>query len=173
MKKTGLIIVLYFISIFISNFVVARELNVTWHDGIIPGGNKAHDTLTCLSSQTERALEKDRTEDPTDVVWSDDGLTVFTTNVTRNKLEDHSLMMNKVAVPFKVSSDLMVSQGADVTCDAIDAMDVNEGSGEVLADITENIVIKDDGKIFYILDINGELGTVSYTHLTLPTKRIV
>ena len=27
-----------------------------------------------------------------------------------------------------------------------------------IADDTENIVIKDDGKIFYILDANGELG---------------
>ena len=163
MKKAALIIVCYLISIFISNFVAARELNVRWFDGIIPGGNKAHNTLTCLSSQTERALEKDRTEDPTDVVWSDDGLTVFTTNSSRGNLEDHSVQMNKVAVPFKVTSDLMISQGADVTCDAIDAMDVNEGSGEVLADITENIVIKDDGKVFYILDFIGGLGKFNAT----------
>ena len=163
MKKAAVIIVCYLISIFISNFVAARELNVRWYDGIIPGGNIAHNTLTCLSSQTERALEKDRTEDPTDVVWSDDGLTVFTTNVTRNKLEDHSVQMNKVAVPFTVTSDLMISQGADVTCDAIDAMDVNEGSGGVLADITENIVIKDDGKIFYILDFIGGLAKFNAT----------
>ena len=109
MKKAAVIIVCYLISIFISNFVAARELNVRWFDGIIPGGNKAHNTLTCLSSQTERALEFDRTEDPTDVVWSDDGLTVFTTNSSRGFLEDHSVQMNKVAVPFKVTSDLMVS----------------------------------------------------------------
>ena len=70
MKKAAIIIVCYFISIFISNFVVARELNVRWFDSLIPGGNIAHDTLTCASSQTERDLEKDRTEDPHDVVWS-------------------------------------------------------------------------------------------------------
>ena len=158
MKKTAVIIVCYLISIFISNFVAARELNVRWFDGLIPGGNKAHNTLTCESSQTETALENDRTEDPHDVIWSDDGSTVFTVNLTRNKLENHSLMMNKVAVPFKVSSDLMTSQGADVTCDAIDAIDINGLSGADLADSTENIVIKDDGKIFYILDANGDLG---------------
>ena len=129
-----------------------------WFDGRIPGGNKAHDTLTCESSQTEAALEKDRTEDPHDVAWSDDGSTVFTVNLTRNKLENHSLSMNKVAVPFKVTSDLMASQGADVTCDAIDAIDINALSGGNVTDATENIVIKDDGKIFYILDINGQLG---------------
>ena len=31
-------------------------------------------------------------------------------------------------------------------------------SGGNVTDATENIVIKDDGKIFYILDINGQLG---------------
>ena len=37
------------------------------------------------------------------------------------------ISMNKVAVPFKVTSDLMTSQGEDVTCDAIDAeKNVNE-----------------------------------------------
>ena len=129
-----------------------------WFDGMIPGGNIAHGTLTCESSQTETALEFDRTEDPHDVIWSDDGSTVFTVNLTRNKLENHSLSMNKVAEPFKVTSDLMTCQGGDVTCDAIDAIDVNALSGGAIADFTENIVIKDDGKIFYILDINGELG---------------
>ena len=80
MKKATIIIFCYFISIFDSNFVAARELNVTWFDSLIPGGNRAHDTLTCLSSRDEDPLEFDRTEDPTDVVWSDDGLTVFTVN---------------------------------------------------------------------------------------------
>ena len=65
--------------------------------------------------------------------------------------------MNKVAVPFKVTSDLMTSQGEDVTCDAIDAENLNGMSGAKIAfNFTENIVIKDDGKIFYILDTNGD-----------------
>ena len=64
MKKAAVIIVCYLISIFISNFVVARELNVRWFDGVIPGGNIAHATLTCLPSRAGAAfpLEKDRTE---------------------------------------------------------------------------------------------------------------
>ena len=144
MKKAVIIIVCYFISIFISNFVVARELNVRWFDSLIPGGNIAHDTLTCTTSRLGTALEKDRTEHPTDVIWSDDGLTVFTVNLTRGELEDHSLSMNKVAVPFEVSSDLMTSQGADVTCDAIDAIDINALSGGAIADFTENIEKKED-----------------------------
>ena len=56
MKKAAVIIVCYFISIFISNFVVARELNVRWFDSLIPGGNIAHDTLTCTTSRAGTAL---------------------------------------------------------------------------------------------------------------------
>ena len=108
MKKAAIIIVCYFISIFISNFVVARELNVRWFDGVIPGGNTAHGGLACESSRAETALNGDRTEDPEDVAWSDDGLTVFTVNS-----DNHDSMNSHL------------------------------------------------------------LSTVSYTHLTLPTKRIV
>ena len=98
MKKAAVIIVCYFISIFISNFVVARELNVRWFDSLIPGGNNAHGSLACETSRLETALNFDRTEDPTDVVWSDDGLTVFTVNFhSGSKLDSHPISMNKVA----------------------------------------------------------------------------
>ena len=51
MKKVAVIIVCYFISIFISNFVAAKELKVRWFDGVIPGGNDAHGSLTCAPSR--------------------------------------------------------------------------------------------------------------------------
>ena len=162
MKKADVIIVCYFISIFISNFVAARELNVRWFDSLIPGGNIAHDTLTCTTSRAGTALEKDRTENPTDVIWSDDGLTVFTVNeMAGSDIDSHPMSMNKVAVPFKVSSDLMTSQGEDVTCDAIDGE--NPAGMASLKSTSfnsslENIVIKGDGKIFYILETVGRLG---------------
>ena len=38
------------------------------------------DTLTCQASQAGTALEKIELNTQTDVVWSDDGLTVFTVN---------------------------------------------------------------------------------------------
>ena len=164
MKKAALIIVCYFISIFISNFVVARELNVRWFDGLIPGGNKAHDTLTCVPSRAGAAfpLEQDRTEHPVDVAWSDDGLTVFTVNEDdRGDMNSHQVSMNKVAEPFVVTSDLMNSQGEDVTCDAIDAENIAgnaAANGGSMNTEPENLVIKDDGKIFFILDKNGKLG---------------
>jgi len=132
MKKVAVIIVCYFISIFISNFVAAKELKVRWFDGVIPGGNDAHGSLTCAPSRAGAGfpLNGDRTEDPMDVVWSDDGLTVFTASLRSNgNNASHSLSMNKVAVPFKVTSDLMLSQGEDVTCDAIDAENLLGNSG--------------------------------------------
>ena len=67
--------------LFFSSLAFAAELRVNWVDSLIPGGNIAHGTLTCTSSRAGTALEKDRTQDPSDVVWSDDGLTVFTVNI--------------------------------------------------------------------------------------------
>ncbi len=169
MKKASVIIICYFISIFISNFVLARELNVRWFDGVIPGGNIAHDTLTCVPSRAGAAfpLEKDRTEHPVDVAWSDDGLTVFTVNEDdRGDMNSHPVSMNKVAVPFTVTTDLMNSKGEDVTCDAIDGENIAgnaDANGGSMNTVPENIVIRDDGKIFFILDANAELGKFNAT----------
>ena len=63
--------------------------------------------------------------------------------------------MNKVAVPFKVTSDLMTSQGADVTCDAIDAIDLNALTWPNIADDTENITIKDENGNDYVPETKG------------------
>ena len=156
MKKTGIIILLYFISIIIPNFVVARELNVRWVDGLIPGGNIAHDSLTCLASGNETALEKDRTEDPQDVVFSNDGLTVFTVNITTTNMDSNTLSMNKVSEAFKVSTDKMTAQ--DATCADIDGSNPRTVSSTAIDDELENLTIRDDGKLFFILDKDGELG---------------
>ena len=145
MKKTGIIILLYFISIIIPNFVVARELNVRWVDGLIPGGNIAHDSLTCLASGNETALEKDRTEDPQDVVFSNDGLTVFTVNITTTNMDSNTLSMNKVSEAFKVSTDKMTAQ--DATCADIDGSNPRTVSSTAIDDELENLTIRDDGKI--------------------------
>ena len=42
-------------------------------------------------------LELDRTEDPTDVAFSEDGLTVFTSNATlQGKLGDNDISQNRL-----------------------------------------------------------------------------
>ena len=73
-------------------------------------------------------------------------------------MNSHQVSMNKVAEPFEVTSDLMNSQGEDVTCDAIDGENVAGLAGGPMHTKQENILIKDDGKIFFILDKNGKLG---------------
>ena len=147
MKKAVLIIICYFISIFISNFGVARELKVRWVDGLIPGGNNAHGSLTCQASRVATALNKDRTEHPTDVVWSDDGLIVYTVNEDdRGDMNGRQLSMNKVAIPFLVTSDLMTSKGEDVTIEKIEEEEImlqaeevfEEGADVDLSDETES-----------------------------------
>ena len=55
--------------------------------------------------------------------------------------------MNKVAEPFKVTSDLMNSGGEDVSCDAIDAENLSGNSGGEVDDQLEQLVFKEDGKI--------------------------
>ena len=108
--------------------------------------------MTCQASRVATALNKDRTEHPTDVVWSDDGLIVYTVNEDdRGDMNGRQLSMNKVAVPFLVTSDLMTSQGEDVTCDAIDGDNVAGLAGGPMHTEQENILIQDDGKIFFIL----------------------
>ena len=47
-------------------------------------------------------------------------------------MNSHPMYMNKVAVPFKVTSDLMTSQGEDVTCDAIDGENPAGMAGSLL-----------------------------------------
>ena len=64
-------------SLFFSSLALAAALTVTWVDGRIPSGN-----ANCTSSQTGASLVNDRTTDPHDVQFSDDGLQVFTANLT-------------------------------------------------------------------------------------------
>ena len=45
-----------------------------------PGILNLNNYHVCRSSTNNGLLELDRTEDPTDVAFSDDGLTVFTSN---------------------------------------------------------------------------------------------
>ena len=123
--------------LFFSSLAFAANLKVNWVDGLIPGGNIAHDTLTCTSSRAGTALEGDRTQNPMDVVWSDDGLTVFTVNINDgNEMDSHPVSMNKVSEAFKVSTDLMTSQGEDVTCDAIDGENPSGMSGGQVDDLS-------------------------------------
>ena len=60
-------------SLFFSSLALAAPLSVTWKGGLIPGGNE-QSGLSCTATTNGVALDLDRTQDPYDVVLSNDGL---------------------------------------------------------------------------------------------------
>ena len=107
--KTNVFLIL--LGIFFSTLAFAAALTVTWEAAIIPGGNNHFSSdnpgrpFSCKASLNGKALTKDRTEDPNDVAFSDDGLTVFTSNATISALGDNHISQNRLDRPFDVSSD--------------------------------------------------------------------
>ena len=161
MRKISAIITFYLISIFISTLVSAAELKVIWKGGKIPAGNAANPNgdLSCESNHTEDELNTDSTEEPSDVRWSDDGRVVFTTNINNGgKLNMNTVRMNSVSTPFHIMTDKFSALGGGGTCDDIDGINPNTLSGGDLDIRGEHIDIEDDGNIFFILDVDGELG---------------
>jgi len=161
MKKISAIITFYLISIFISTLVSAAELKVIWKGGKIPAGNAANPNgdLSCESNHTGDELNTDSTEEPSDVRWSDDGRVVFTTNINNGgKLNMNTVRMNSVSTPFHIMTDKFSALGGGGTCDDIDGINPNTLSGGDLDIRGEHIDIEDDGNIFFILDVDGELG---------------
>ena len=71
-------------SLFFSSLALAAPLSVTWKGALIPGGNNNGGPGNCTATINGVALNQDRTQDPYDVVFSDDGLQVFTVNNSSN-----------------------------------------------------------------------------------------
>ena len=114
-------IFLILFGLFFSSLAFAAALTVTWEYGKIPGGNNHFQggNPGCTSSSNGRLLTKDRTEDPNDVAFSDDGLTVFTSNDTISELNDNGISQNRLDRPFDLSSD-RVDFNPNATCDDLD-----------------------------------------------------
>ena len=125
--KTNVFLIL--LGIFFSTLAFAAALTVTWETAIIPGGNNNfHSTnpgrpFSCKSSQNGVALTIDRTEEPSDVAFSDDGFTVFTTN-KKNAMAGVLFSQNRLSRPFDISSD-KVKTDPTATCDDLDGLNVN------------------------------------------------
>ena len=139
-----------------STFAFAAALTVKWIDGRIPLGNS-----NCTSSQTGFALGQDRTEDPHDVIFSDDGLQVFTVNTGMVAKFGHlQLNMNRLSTPFELQT--VKTDNGSKDCNDIDAFDPGLLSGLVagggLNQSFEDINIVNNGKIFFFLDSAGRLG---------------
>ena len=136
-------------SLFFSSLALAAALTVTWVDGRIPSGN-----ANCTSSQTGDSLVNDRTTDPHDVQFSDDGLQVFTANLTMQS--NLNLSMNKLSTPFDLTS-VKTDNGSN-DCDDLDGFAPAVTASGAMNVVLENIQIVSSGGKFFILDKNGELG---------------
>ena len=144
--------------LFFSSLAFAAALTVT---GLltarIPPGD-ANCSSSNISGEGTHNLSNDRTEDPEDVQFSDDGLRVFTIN--RAQQENLDLSMNTLSVPFDLTS---VDTSEEISgnnngkgCDALDGFDPSDfGASTSNQYLDLNIV--DGGKIFFMLSSNAEL----------------
>ena len=160
--KTNVFLIL--LGIFFSTLAFAAALTVTWEAAIIPGGNNnfnqsgnPNTPFSCKSSQTGAALNLDRTEEPSDIAFSDDGLTVFTTNKrTVNNMFSLTFSQNRLSRPFDISSD-KVKTDPTANCDDLDGLNINSLSNGGLNTLLEDIDFAKDGKIFFIMATAGQL----------------
>ena len=136
-----------------SSLAFAASLTVTFLDGRIP----LHNNSNCFSSDGfNDNLVRDSTEQPQDVVFSTDGLIVFTTNFSQRGKGQGNLSMNRLSKPFDMTS--VRRDNGDLSCDAIDSFRVNESIGFLLLRhqlIGINIV--DNGTKFFISADNGNI----------------
>ncbi len=154
---------LILLGIFFSTLAFAAALTVSFKGGLIPGGNNNFinpDSPKCRSSTTGDLLTFDRTTDPSDVQFSDDGLIVFSTNMDNSGMQNNTVSMNKLDRPFDIDSD-RVKGNTNATCDDVDGADTQTLSDSVLDRLTENIDIVNNGRTFLILDRDGLLGKFS------------
>ena len=154
--KPKIFIILF--GLFFSSIAIAATLTVT---GLltarIPPGD-ANCSNTNINGNGTHSLSNDRTEDPEDVQFSEDGLQVFTIN--QNQQEGLDLNMNTLSRPFDLTSidtsDEISANNNGKGCDALDAFDPSDfgasTSGKYL-----DLNIVDGGKIFFLLSSNAEL----------------
>ncbi len=153
-------------ALFFSSLAFAATLTVTFLDGRIP----SHNSGTCKSSEGFAAntpefdtLNVDSTEDPQDVIFSTDGLIVFTTNLSQLSVRTQgNLSMNRLSRPFdmtSVISDNTPGGGKpSLNCNDIDAFRVNQSIGFLL--LRHQLVgidIVDNGTKFFISADNGNI----------------
>ena len=165
--KTGVLstnIFFFLLAVFFSTLALAVTLTVRYADNRMPLGVEANECFS--SSRPAIDLDHDRTEDPRDVIWSDDGTMVFTINADMDNITDKGdmgdldLSMNKVRDPFELKT-LKTSLTVDLgikshTCDDLDGFDVDheDFQAQGMTNTTNGyrgIHIAQGGRIFYIL----------------------
>ena len=154
MKK---IVVFLIFSIFVSTSALAKALSVTWKGGLIPGGN-TQSGLSCTATTNGVALTRDRTEDPYDVVFSDDGLQVFTVNNSNDSgMNSNQLSMNRLGTPNEILTE-KIRNGSNPTCADLEGAAPGDISGNAIADNNIGLHIGNGGRTFFVLDTAGDIG---------------
>jgi hypothetical protein len=159
-------------SLFFSSLALAAPLSVTWKGGLIPGGNNNGGPGDCTATINGVALTLDRTENPYDVVFSNDGLQVFTVNFSDNgPINYNQLSMNRLGTPNEILTD-KIKNDANATCADIDGAHPGVISGEIEYKLV-GLHIGNGGNTFFVLDEDGDIakfnlstpydiGTMSY-----------
>ena len=145
-------------SLFFSSLALAAALSVTWKGALIPGGNNNGGPGNCTATINGVALNLDRTQDPHDVVFSDDGLQVFTINKSGNSsIDSNQLSMNRLGTPNEILTD-KIGNDANATCADIDGANPGVISGGEMGTAGVGLHIGNGGSTFFVLDGNGDIG---------------
>ena len=155
MKK---FIALLFLSFFSCNFAFAEALTLTHRGSIIPGGN--NNFIGGIDHECRNAagslVDVDSSQDPYDVTFSPDGTQVFIANrANSNTTSDSPLRMNRVDIPFDITSD-RIKGYVNADCNDLAGANPNDLAGGDMTFLTvdhiEKLHISPDGRIFFILN---------------------
>ena len=151
--------------IFFSTLAFAAAPGKTWKDARIPSG--IANSAGCTAFQGASSLWRDRTEDPLDVIISEDGHTIFTVNQAMQDNLDLSMNKLRVANQLKTTKTAERAAGTGTAdCNDIDGFHPGGYAGETINnDSYFDINISRDGKIFIFL--TGSLEVVRFD-LTVP-----
>ena len=157
--KPKIFIILF--CLFFSSLAFAAAPDKTWKDARIPSGISG-----CTSFQGF-SLSNDRTEDPLDVIISEDGHTIFTVN--QDMQSNLNLSMNKLRLANQLKTTKTAEKAAgtgSADCNDINGFNPKTYAGSTIGnDQYFDINISRDGKIFILL--SGSLEVVRFD-LTVP-----
>ena len=140
-------------TLFFSSLANAAAPGKTWKDARIPSGIGSSGNIVCTAFQGATTLWRDRTENPYDVIISEDGHTIFTVN--GGMQDDLELSMNKLRLPNQLKTTKTAERAAGTgtaDCGDIDGFNLATFAGSTIG--TNNyfdINISRDGKTFIFL----------------------
>ena len=168
--KKSIFLILF--GMYFSTLAFAAALTVSFKGGLIPGGNNNFinpDSPKCRSSTTGDLLTFDRTTDPSDVQFSDDGLIVFSKKGTipRFMISNKQKQINNLSSleAFKIFYDMIFnsifdSKEIETERDVIKEEYIKEknDSSSLIEDLTMKTVLRNTK---YQYPIIGYLKTIN------------